>query len=352
MSFGLFAHDASVSGPGSLMNWIQFFGIELAKGVPIVDWADIYGVSPEAPFGHFDDNAMSRHLVFGARLMVDIVIIAALLQAWGIVRRNADQMTLFKDGQLDLFDPCVERARFKKGVTLGADGSASFDDELEALFKEHAHKAKGRHNGRLVPYDERRLSALLLSKDKTLKAVAEKLSEDYSLLVGSVHNQLQILSNRMMENVDLIGGEAHIGWTIEQRNAFEGVVRRANEDHSYLSQNYILVLRKMIELTASQSYFYDANLTAYELLGRQKTRYGVYALASALLPKDQYRVLGWQAGSPIMDKWAFEQERYQEVRQVVVMAIENICSTPVGQIEREAVDEVKKMGLKLSLIHI
>ena len=134
MSFGFFE-----GGSGdSVFDWVQFFGIELAKGVPIVDWADIYGVSPQAPFEHPKDSALSRHLVFGSRLMVDIVIIAALLQAWGIVRRNADQLKLFKDGQLDMLDPFVEEARFKKGVTRNAEGALGLTADLTELFEQHA----------------------------------------------------------------------------------------------------------------------------------------------------------------------------------------------------------------------
>ena len=334
-----------VAAQGSLSAWAQFFGTELAKGVPIVDWADIYGIQPEVPFEA--QTPFAKHLVFGARLMVDIVIIAALLQAWGIVRRNADQMTLFRDGQLDLFDPFVERTRFRRGVSLKADGSASFDKDLEHLFEEHAQKAKNRHNGRLVPYDERRLSALLHSGDRKLRATAEKLSQEYSLLVGTVYNQIHVLSDRIVTNKERIGDDAHLGWTIEQRNAFESLMHRANEENSYLDHEHVHLLRTIIALLKNESYFYDAKLMAYELLGRQKTRFGVYALASALLPPEHYGVVQLPeevSGSP---SWGFARERHQEIREAVILAVENICSRSVDDNSREARDSIKEMGVSL-----
>jgi len=334
MSFGFFEG----SGGDSVLDWVQFFGIELAKGVPIVDWADIYGVSPQAPFEHPNNSALSRHLVFGSRLMVDIVIIAALLQAWGIVRRNADQLKLFKDGQLDMLDPFVEEARFKKGVIKNAEGVLSLTPDLTELFEQHAQGALSRNNRRMIPYDEQRLTELLASNDKKLEFVAKFLTRKYSLLVGSTHNQIDILSRRLNSQKNKLRDNSDLQWLSDQRYAFESLLRRANNENSYLNAEYIHSLRAMVDDVTDEPAFFDAKVMAYELLGRQKTRYGIYALSSALGTIDQ-------VGPTNSEKWAFKREKYQEIREAVIRSIEHLCTNTEG--DRQAAPETVKMGRAL-----
>ena len=334
MSFGFFE-----GGSGdSVFDWVQFFGIELAKGVPIVDWADIYGVSPQAPFEHPNDSALSRHLVFGSRLMVDIVIIAALLQAWGIVRRNADQLKLFKDGQLDMLDPFVEEARFKKGVTKNAGGALNLTPDLTELFEEHAKGALSRNNRRMIPYDEQRLTELLASKDKKLVFVAKYLTREYSLLVGSTHNQIEILSSRFYNEKNKLRGNDDSQWLSDQRYAFESLLRRANRENVRLNAEYIQKLRAMVDEVAEEPAFFDAKVMAYELLGRQKTKYGIYALSSALGTINE-------VGPTNTAEWSFKREKLQETRETVIRGVEHLCTNTEG--DRPVASETIKMGRAL-----
>ena len=334
MSFGFFE-----GGSGdSVFDWVQFFGIELAKGVPIVDWADIYGVSPQAPFEHPKDSALSRHLVFGSRLMVDIVIIAALLQAWGIVRRNADQLKLFKDGQLDMLDPFVEEARFKKGVTRNAEGALGLTPDLTELFEQHAKGALNRNNRRMIPYDEQRLTELLLSKDKKLVFVAKYLTREYSLLVGSTYNQIEILSGRFNDEKNKLRDNDASQWLSDQRYAFESLLRRANRENNRLNREYIHKLRTMIDEVADEPSFFDAKVMAYELLGRQKTKYGIYALSSALGTIEQ-------VGPTEISEWSFKKEKHQDTREAVIRGVEHLCTNTEG--DRQAAPDTIKMGRTL-----
>jgi hypothetical protein len=88
--------------------WIGYLGFELAKALPVVDWADIYSLSggedvmrPTRPIG--------MHAVFAARAMVDLVLIAALLQAISISSRNRQQKALYAVNQIQRLDEIIER---------------------------------------------------------------------------------------------------------------------------------------------------------------------------------------------------------------------------------------------------
>ena len=111
----------------SFIDWLGFFGIELAKAVPIVDWAEIYNIGePGANPIIAMRGAYSQHAVFLARITVDLVLIAALLQAIGISNRNRQQKRLYNAGALadnrhhpgliDRLDPFVERTELQRAI--------------------------------------------------------------------------------------------------------------------------------------------------------------------------------------------------------------------------------------------
>src|SRR5262249_30385192 len=95
--------------------WFGFFGVELAKAVPIVDWAEIYNIRPGNDLIQFN-SAPAKHTVFLARAMVDLVLIASLLQAIGIATRNRNQKRLFAAGHITRLDEIVERSEMIKAV--------------------------------------------------------------------------------------------------------------------------------------------------------------------------------------------------------------------------------------------
>lgn len=100
--------------PNQLMHWIQYFGSELAKAVPFVDWAEIYDVEGSGPIEMH--STVSQHVVFATRVLVDLVFLAALLQVLSTFARNAKQMRMFEDGVLDRLDPFIERREFRRLV--------------------------------------------------------------------------------------------------------------------------------------------------------------------------------------------------------------------------------------------
>jgi hypothetical protein len=93
--------------------WFVYFCFELAKALPIIDWADIY-LEP----GNFDTlnptDPWGQHATFLARALVDLVLVAALLQAISITLRTRQQKTLYAARQIDRLDELVEREELKK----------------------------------------------------------------------------------------------------------------------------------------------------------------------------------------------------------------------------------------------
>ena len=109
------------------LEWLAFFGVELAKAVPIVDWAEIYQIQEAQGSGQIQLNdKYSRHAVFLARATVDLVLIAALLQAVAIAGRNRQQKQLYragvepsnryKAGLIDRLDQFLEDTELKRAV--------------------------------------------------------------------------------------------------------------------------------------------------------------------------------------------------------------------------------------------
>lgn len=131
--FELFNTD--IAAARDLSTWIGFFGAELAKAVPFVDWAEVYDV------GGADEglvrSPIAHHFVFATRILVDLVFLAALLQALSISARNATQRGLFYEGQLDRLDPFLEPREFRKLMRRGDKGALAPDPERVAAFPEY-----------------------------------------------------------------------------------------------------------------------------------------------------------------------------------------------------------------------
>lgn len=119
-AFGVMAKD-------DLWTWVSFFGVELAKAVPFVDWADIYGVRSEASIQA--TTAMASHVIFVARAIVDLVFLAALLQAISISIRWSKHKQMFFNREIDRLDAMVERREFQQ-LAKRAQDNWVYDERL------------------------------------------------------------------------------------------------------------------------------------------------------------------------------------------------------------------------------
>lgn len=119
----------------SYFDWMSLFGTELAKAVPFVDWAEIFRVEGQ-PFVVLDhDNSAYQWIIFSMRVLVDLVLLAALIQAISIVSRTAKQKQMFfEDGTLSRLDPFVEPLEFRH-LARGRPGDWRLrnSDEFEAF---------------------------------------------------------------------------------------------------------------------------------------------------------------------------------------------------------------------------
>ncbi len=119
----------------NLLDWIGYYGTELAKAVPFVDWAEIYQVEGAAPIRA--ESSEARHVVFATRVLVDLVFLAALLQALSISARNAKQMDLFKAKVMDRLDPFIEPREFRRLVARDESGQWAVQEEALKAFPKY-----------------------------------------------------------------------------------------------------------------------------------------------------------------------------------------------------------------------
>jgi hypothetical protein len=146
--------------------WFTFFGTELAKALPFVDWAEVYHVEGNAAI-HLDPERITpgNHVIFASRILVDLVLLAAFLQAISVANRTKKLKEMFENETLDQLDPFLEPGAFRKLVINGPNGF-----ELnEAAVKQFPR------------YNEDRLEVLKQRGDKDeLGFVARRLLERYA----------------------------------------------------------------------------------------------------------------------------------------------------------------------------
>lgn len=128
----LVSPEASVH---DILPWVSFFGAELAKAVPFVDWAEIYQVKGSAPISMDEEHVgNAQHAVFATRVIVDLVFLAALLQALSSLQRSAKLRDMFyKERTIDRLDPFAENAAFH-GLAVAVEGGWKLVDDVPEPF--------------------------------------------------------------------------------------------------------------------------------------------------------------------------------------------------------------------------
>lgn len=177
----------------NLADWIGFFGIELAKAVPMVDWAEIYGVETTRDMIAMNGPA-SRHAVFLARVMVDLVLIAALFQAVGVLTRNRQQKQLYSAGHIDRLDPFLERVEFSRALRAAQTG-----DKFDLKKLRQADLVDFRR------YNDEQLRTLYGStSDTATRSLIETIAEQRAMHLGAAIELTINIAEAHGNEVDLI----------------------------------------------------------------------------------------------------------------------------------------------------
>ncbi|MCI4663629.1 MAG: SUMF1/EgtB/PvdO family nonheme iron enzyme [Neomegalonema sp.] len=103
--FGKVARDNPLS-------WYSYFGAELAKSVPFVDWSEVFHVPNGTPISPATPAGAS--VVFGLRAGLDLLVLAAVLQAISIAGRTRQVRAAFAGRLIDVLDPFDERLYFRR----------------------------------------------------------------------------------------------------------------------------------------------------------------------------------------------------------------------------------------------
>lgn len=315
-----------------ILVWFQFFGGELAKAVPFVDWWDIYG--------NKGVSATGKHLTFISRAAVDLVILTALFQALGIWQRNRVQSVLYKDGHLEAFDPFKEQEFFQRGMIrlwgqqphdgLGPKELAEaneFKKKIETLRKDERLYTKRDGNAAPIyyqvretfkkqiaehiearekilgealnkyekaqPYSRQRLAELISpTKDEDLQAGAYWMIEQWDVLVGTPIEQLKQIAQRWLKdnfpNEERDNPQAAIRSRRVQKMEFERILVELSEAKwtNKISKQVLSDLMRCLHQVRNHVEFDFSRILALELFGKLKTEYAVLFLSQFVLTQE------------------------------------------------------------------
>ncbi|MFN4185916.1 MAG: hypothetical protein ACK4M6_14145 [Hyphomonas sp.] len=288
--------------------WLSFFGAELAKAVPFVDWWEIYQVDLKRPIEPSETNALGKHLTFLSRAMVDLVIMAALFQAIGIWQRNRTQQRLYDAGQIDVFDPFLEEQFFSEGMQ--AVGS-SYKPSLK--FEERVQKHLERRSVLGLPetpYNERRLTDLLEHPEEKVRAGAEWMVTMFDVIVGKPPRKLELLADRwdgswtvtLRTNGRTAREYMHANaeWRRQQKPRIEAVLEELlGPDRETmpktLSDIDILNLMRLLKHCGDYAEFHYVRTEIVELLAQATAPLAFWALVAQTCPPRENKFARWIA---------------------------------------------------------
>lgn len=277
--------EGAASG-NAFVDWLRFFGAELAKAVPFVDWWEIYNVNVQTPFDARDAEPLAKHLTFVARALVDLVIMAALFQALGIWQRSRAQQRLYDAGQLDYFDPFTEIAFFETGMHSGGKSGPkpkkNFSDRVDRHVA--ARQALGRAP---LPYNSHRLAELTKSPRADVSAGAAWLIENYGVLTGAPQQQLHQLRNRWIKfRIHILAREnsqASLALIRTEKLEFERILSGLGEASDDISDAEVGALVLLLGVVKGAPDFGYSRELAYQLLGKVASDMAVLVLAHCIL---------------------------------------------------------------------
>lgn len=128
-----FVPTAAINDPTA---WFGFFGIELLKAIPFIDWSDIYDATGDTRILLSESSSM--HAVFAARVIIDLIFLATVVQAVTISITYARQRTRFLAGdpEVKVLDERIEKSELSKLAKWNGH-KWEFNDEKIEKFKHY-----------------------------------------------------------------------------------------------------------------------------------------------------------------------------------------------------------------------
>jgi MFS family permease len=276
-AMGVFESTSASTG-NPFVDWLSFFGAELAKAVPFVDWWEIYNVDVQVPFeaSAGAGGEWARHMTFAARAIVDLVIMAALFQAITIWQRSRMQRRLFRTGELNAFDPFTEEEFFERGMHKPhrAD-TLEPKNAFKRMVEEHV-QARRKLNLEPLPYSRERLGELIKRDDPDdLRLGAEWMIQTYDVLAGEPRAQLRQLAQRWRsadaEQRFQSNAGANKVWIRQQKREFERILDGLMLDVNSFRGPQISCLAECLSVVHKNPEFAYARLLSFELLCERAT---------------------------------------------------------------------------------
>jgi hypothetical protein len=282
---GTFTETGSSTG-NAFYDWLRFFGAELAKAVPFVDWWEIYSVEIDTPFDASQSPALAKHLTFASRAVVDLVIMAALFQALSIWQRRRAQHKLYDNGHLNAFDPFTERSFFRDGMRRAHDGRFEPKRSFANRVASHVHNRE-EHQGQRLPYSHRRLNELIYSDDDEIRDGALWMIKEFDVLAGDPRVQLSLFQQHLSQQ--RIPQLAAMG-TVASRRKIHGLkmdLERITQDYlsdqSWCRDTEIGKFASILKDIKGAPEFAYAHALIIELLGKQTSELATLVLSDHLL---------------------------------------------------------------------
>ncbi|MEM1149469.1 MAG: hypothetical protein AAGI03_02790, partial [Pseudomonadota bacterium] len=292
-----FDPNAEFSSGNPFMDWIGFFGAELAKAVPFVDWWEIYEVNVATAFDPRQSNdPLAKHLTFGARAMVDLVIMAALIQAIGIWQRSRTQNRLYDAGQVDAFDPFTEIEFFERGMYCDRQSQeATLRPKKRFLHRVKRHvENRTRLNLDPLPYSRIRLGELREHENDDVRAGAAWMISEFQVLAGPPREQLRQFR-------DFLGSPGYLAARVGHQQSAEAKLREDKiqlerilteliDSHDYIRKDDVGALLEVFRVLHGQPEFEFARILCFSLLGQSTREFAPLALAQFVFEGHQLEV--------------------------------------------------------------
>lgn len=344
---GTFAETGATTG-NAFYDWLRFFGAELAKAVPFVDWWEIYSVEINTPFDASQSPALAKHLTFASRAVVDLVIMAALFQALSIWQRRRAQHKLYDNGHLNAFDPFTEKAFFRDGMRRKQNGRFEPKRSFSRRVKAHVLNRE-EHQGQRLPYSHRRLSELVCSEDLELKDGALWMIEEFDVLAGDPRVQLGLLQQQLSrESIPQLAASGTLASRRKLHSLkmdLERITQEFLSDQSWCRDREIGQFASILKDIKGAPEFSYGHLLIVELLGKQRSELAALVLSDHLI-QDRHldripRIIGRMTKTMMGRPGLFSEQTEMRVRvydaleciaknafasEVAVRTVREICS--------------------------